>query len=137
MEGLGSKEQAEGIASIWWKALYPFGFPGGRASKDSACIAGDHLQCQETRVQALVWEDPLDNEMATHAITLAWKIPWTEDPGGLVNGVTRVRHNLATKPPPLYPFGLAEKGKGAYGCGCVYRRRPRMLNSSLPKESLL
>ena len=83
MERLGSKEQAEGIASIWWKALYPFGFPGGRASKDSACIAGDHLQCQETRVQALVWEDPLDNEMATHAITLAWKIPWTEDPGGL------------------------------------------------------
>ena len=94
MERLGSKEQAEGIASIWWKALYPFGFPGGRASKDSACIAGDHLQCQDTQVQALVWEDPLDNEMATHAITLAWKIPWTGEHGRLqFMGSLRLGHD--------------------------------------------
>ena len=38
---------------------------------------------QETWVQSLGWEDPLEKEMATHSSTLAWKIPWTEEPGGL------------------------------------------------------
>ena len=38
---------------------------------------------QETRVQSLVWEDPLEKEMATHSSTPAWKIPWTEEPGRL------------------------------------------------------
>ena len=37
----------------------------------------------ETRVQSLGWEDPLENEMANHSSILAWKIPWTEEPGGL------------------------------------------------------
>ena len=37
----------------------------------------------ETRVLSLGWEDPLEKEMATHCSTLAWKIPWTEEPGGL------------------------------------------------------
>ena len=36
-----------------------------------------------TRVQSLGWEDPLEKEMATHSSILAWKIPWTEEPGGL------------------------------------------------------
>ena len=38
---------------------------------------------QETRVQSLSWEDPLDKGMATHSIILSWRIPWTEEPGGL------------------------------------------------------
>ena len=38
---------------------------------------------QETRVQFLGWEDPLGKEMATHSSILAWRIPWTEEPGGL------------------------------------------------------
>ena len=38
---------------------------------------------QETRVQSLGWEDPLEKEMVTHSSTLAWKIPWTEEPDGL------------------------------------------------------
>ena len=38
---------------------------------------------QETQVRSLGWEDPLEKEMATHSNTLAWKIPWTEEPGGL------------------------------------------------------
>ena len=37
----------------------------------------------ETRVQSLGWEDPLEKEMATHSSTLAWRIPWMEEPGGL------------------------------------------------------
>ena len=38
---------------------------------------------QETRVQSLGWEDPLEKGMATHTSILAWRIPWTEEPGGL------------------------------------------------------
>ena len=38
---------------------------------------------QETRVRSLGWEDPLEKEMAIHSSTLAWKIPWTEEPGRL------------------------------------------------------
>ena len=37
----------------------------------------------ETWVRSLGWEDPLEKAMATHSSTLAWKIPWTEEPGGL------------------------------------------------------
>ena len=45
-----------------------------------------HLPMQETQemwVQSLGWEDPLEEEMATHSSILAWKFPWTEEPGGL------------------------------------------------------
>ena len=38
---------------------------------------------QETQVQSLDWEDPLDKEMATHSSILALEMPWTEEPGGL------------------------------------------------------
>ena len=38
---------------------------------------------QETWVQFLVWEDPLEEEMTTHSRILAWEILWTEEPGGL------------------------------------------------------
>ena len=41
------------------------------------------LAMQETQAQSLGWEDPLEKEMATHSSILAWKIPWTEEPGGL------------------------------------------------------
>ena len=37
---------------------------------------------QETQVQSLGWEDPLEKRMATHSSILAWRIPWTEKPGG-------------------------------------------------------
>ena len=52
---------------------------------------------QETRVQSLGWEDPLEKEMATHSSTLAWRIPWTEEPGRLQSmGSQRVRHDWVT-----------------------------------------
>ena len=45
---------------------------------------------QETQVQSLGWEDPLEEEMATHSSILAWKISWTKEPGGLRSrGVTK------------------------------------------------
>ena len=49
---------------------------------------------QETWVQSLVQEDPLEKEMASHSSTIAWKIPWTEEPGKLQSmGLQRVRHD--------------------------------------------
>ena len=51
----------------------------------------------ETQVQSLGQEDPLEKEMATHSSTLAWRIPWTEEPGGLQSvGSQRVRHDRTT-----------------------------------------
>ena len=38
---------------------------------------------QETQVESLVWEDPLEKEMTAHSSILAWEIPWTEEPGGI------------------------------------------------------
>ena len=47
---------------------------------------------QETRVRSLGWEDPLEKEMATYSSILAWKISWTQEPGGLQSmGSQRVR----------------------------------------------
>ena len=47
---------------------------------------------QETQVRSLSWEDPLEKRMATHSSILAWRIPWTEEPGGLWSmGLQRVR----------------------------------------------
>ena len=49
---------------------------------------------RETWVQSLGWEDPLDEEMATQSSTLAWRIHWTEEPGGLQSmGLQRVGHD--------------------------------------------
>ena len=53
---------------------------------------------QETRIPSLSWEDPLEEEMATHSSILAWKISCTEEPDGLQSmGFQRVRHDLATE----------------------------------------
>jgi len=48
----------------------------------------------ETWVQSLGWEDPLEESMATHSSILAWRSPWTEEPGGLQSmGLQRIGHN--------------------------------------------
>jgi len=52
------------------------GFPGGLYGKEFICM-------QETEVRSLAWKDPLEKEMATHSSTLAWRIPWAEEPDGL------------------------------------------------------
>ena len=58
-------------------------FPGGSTDKESACNAGD-----------LGWEKPLEKGIATHSSILAWRIPWTEEPGGLqLMGSQRVGHD--------------------------------------------
>ena len=63
------------------------GFPGGSDDKESACSAGD-------LGQSLGQEDPLEKEMATHSNILAWRIPWTEEPGRAQSiRSQRVRHD--------------------------------------------
>ena len=72
------------------------------------------LEMRETQVQSLGWEDPLEKEMETHSSTLAWKIPWMEEPGRLQSmGLQRVRHDWATSlhftrfrahPNPMWPY---------------------------------
>ena len=63
---------------------------------------------QETLVQFLGWEDPLEKEKPlernNYSSILAWRIPWTEEPGGLhsMGSQELVGHELATKPPPVF-----------------------------------
>ena len=53
---------------------------------------------QEMWIQSLGEKNPLEKEMATHSSILAWRIPWTEEPGGLYSPwVAKVRHDLTTK----------------------------------------
>ena len=69
------------------------GFLGGTSGKESAC------QCRKHREE--VWplrqEDPLEEEMVTHSSILAWKIPWTEEPGGLRSTGSQSREQLSTR----------------------------------------
>ena len=51
------------------------------------------LAKQETCVGSLSWEDPLEKEMATHSSFLAWRIPWTEEPGGLQSMAIVIGHD--------------------------------------------
>ena len=69
------------LSSLSW------GFPGGSVVKNPPANAGDVGSIPGQ-------EDPLEEEMATHSSTLAWEIPWTEEPGRLQSmGLQRVGHN--------------------------------------------
>ena len=58
---------------------------------------------QETWVQSLGWEDPLEAGMATHSSVLAWRIPWTDEPARRQSlGSQRIRYDLATKQQQQY-----------------------------------
>ena len=66
------------------------GFPSGSVVKNSP--AGQEVQ--EMGVRSLSWEDPLEEGMAAHSSILAWRIPWTVEPGGLQSaGLQRVKHD--------------------------------------------
>ena len=70
-----------------WNYWVMLGFPGGSIIKNPPAV-------QEMQVRSLGQEDPPEKEMATHSSTLAWKIPWTEEPGKLRSmGSQRVEHD--------------------------------------------
>ena len=63
---------------------------------------------RETRVRSLGWGDPLEKEMATHSSILAWRIPWTEEPGRLQSmGSQRVGHDWVTLLTYLLTYGFS------------------------------
>ena len=65
-------------------------FLDGSVGKESTC----NQEMQETWVQSLGREDPLEEGMTTHSSVLAWRIPWAEEPGRLQSmGLLRVGHN--------------------------------------------
>ena len=65
------------VSHFWWRLQgYMWGFPDGSAAKNLPVL-------QETQVRSLDQEDPLEEGMVTHSSLLAWRIPWTEEPGGL------------------------------------------------------
>ena len=96
------------------------------------CTTGLSVQeMQDIWVQSLGQEYPLEKEMATHSITLAWKIPWTEEPGRLQSmGSLRVRHHWATslslftfmhwrrkwQPTPVFLPGESHGWQSLVGC---------------------
>ena len=69
--------------------------------------------------------------MATHSSVLAWRIPWTEEPGRL-HGVARVGHDLATKPPPPPPVYICQ-----YVCACSVMSLFNLMDCSLPGSTEL
>ena len=75
----------EEYGSVWAQG----GFSGGPSGKEPVC------QCwRQIQIQSLGQEDPLEEDVATYSSLLAWRIPWTEEPGGLQSiGWQRVRHD--------------------------------------------
>ena len=88
------------------------GFPGGAVVKNPPANTGD----RRGTVPSLGQEDPLEEGMATHCTILAWKIPWTEEPGRRqFIGSPRAGHDLATKTTIHFVQGIfyaSIKGKG-------------------------
>ena len=85
--GMGNKYQRSlvlfGIKyyyiSVWvWSPPSYLGFPSGSAVKNPPAM-------KESQFESLGWEDPLEEGMATHSSTLAWRVPCTEEPGGLLS----------------------------------------------------
>ena len=75
----------------WLTNAFTLGFPGGSAGKESACSVGDLGSIPGLR-------RPLEEVTATHSSILAWRIPWTEEPGGLQSmGLQRVGYDWVTK----------------------------------------
>ena len=71
------------------------GFPGGASGKEFCLLMPE---IQEIWVPSLGWDNPLDESMATHSNILAWRIPWTREPGGLQSmGSHRVGHDCSER----------------------------------------
>ena len=92
--GIKKNFKGQQQATIWSMA------PQKEELQSEASLVAQRLKLlpgmQETRVQSLSREDPLEKEMATHSSTLAWRIPWREEPGRLPStGSQRIRHDWA------------------------------------------
>ena len=100
------KDRKEEVA-FTEQLLFTGGFPGDLVVKYPPVNAGDF---QETWVWFLGREDPLEKEMATHSSILAWKIPWTEEPGGLQSMGSQNLTQLSTQACTVYKGSTLFKG---------------------------
>ena len=96
-----------------------------RASQEAQWLS-THLPMQEMqdrRVRSLGWEDPLEEEIATHSSILAWEIPWTEESGGpcICHGVTKSQTQLSMHACPIFPTVCALSGVKS---GCSFKCKP-------------
>ena len=74
----------------WWATVHGVTKRASLVAQTVKCLSA----MQETQVQSLSWEDPLEKEMAAHSSILAWKIPWSVEPGRLLSmGSQRVGHD--------------------------------------------
>ena len=83
-----AEDQRIDAFKLWcWKRLLRVPWTARRSNQSILPLVAQSVKIlpamQETQVQSLGWEDPLEKEMATHSSILAWRIPWTEDIGGL------------------------------------------------------
>ena len=86
---------------LWWHGFWFFAGLASVYPLEGASLVAQRLKrlpaMRETWVRSLGGEDPLEKEMATHSTILAWRLPWTEEPGGLHSkGSQRVGHNWTT-----------------------------------------
>ena len=85
--GKGSWQDAEVWRVVW-------DFPSGSVVKNQPAVQ----ETQEMLIRSLSWKDPLEEEMTTHSSILAWRIPWTVEPGGLQSiRLQKVRHDWTTE----------------------------------------
>ena len=88
-----------------------WGFPGGSEGKESGCNSGDLGSVPG-------WEDPLEKELATHSSGPAWRLPWTEEPGGLqFMGSHRVGHDWATN---TFDAKMCTRSNRGFFNRCIY-----------------
>ena len=86
-KSLGDRLDEQTIVTTYVHSTF-YAFPGGSDGKESACNAGDPGSIPWVR------QDPLENGMATHSSILTWRVPWTEEPGGLLStGLQRDAHD--------------------------------------------
>ena len=96
LQRLKDEQLAQTSTAVKWQSQdlnsnSKMGSPGGANGKETPLLM---QETHETRVSSLGREDPLEKEMATHSSILAWKIPWTEEPGGLQStGSQRAGHD--------------------------------------------
>ena len=84
------------LGKVFWSSFFPFSLFRLWASIVAQSVK-NLPAVQETQVWSLGWEDPLEKEMATHSSILAWKISWTQEPGGMQSmGSQRVGHDWVT-----------------------------------------
>ena len=79
--GSSSPRQSSGHVAVGWVVLVCTA--GHPLHELNVCVSPTLPAMQETQVRSLGWEDPLEKRMANLSSTLAWKIPWTEESGGL------------------------------------------------------